>query len=181
MADTSGSPTGSRMMTRLFEDRESAERAFNDLLSRGYDPNDINVLMTDEGRDKHFVEDRETELGNKALEGTGTGAAIGGAIGGTLAAIAAIGTSIALPGMGLLVAGPLAAALAGAGAGGATGGLIGALVGAGIPEERVKNYEAGIKEGGILFGINPRSAEDADYFRRVYAFDPHGTGWGENR
>ena len=81
-----------------------------------------------------------------------------------MAAIAAIGTTLALPGLGLLIAGPIAAGLAGAGAGGATGGLIGALIGAGMPEERVKEYEEGIKKGGIMMGVTPRNPEDADYF-----------------
>jgi hypothetical protein len=166
MADTTGSATGrSRTVTGMFRDRESAERAYGSLTSRGYDKDDVNLLMSDETRKKHFTDDgRETELGNKALEGAGTGAAIGGTLGATLAAIAAIGTSVALPGLGLIVAGPLAAALAGAGAGGATGGLIGALIGAGIPEERVKDYEEGIKNGGIVMGVNARSDEDAEYF-----------------
>ncbi|MCA1558445.1 MAG: hypothetical protein LC731_07900 [Acidobacteria bacterium] len=169
MAETTGATTGrGRMMTGLFRDRESAEKAYGSLTSRGYKEDDINVLMSDDTRKKHFVDQRETELGNKALEGAGTGAAIGGTVGATLAALAAIGTSIALPGLGLIVAGPLAAALAGAGAGGATGGLIGALVGAGIPEERVKDYEKGIKEGGIVMGVNPRSDEDADYFENEW-------------
>ncbi|HEV7859592.1 MAG TPA: hypothetical protein VGO91_13310 [Pyrinomonadaceae bacterium] len=152
------------MVTGLFRDRESAERAYGSVTSRGYKQDDVNLLMSDETRKKHFADGKETELGNKALEGAGTGAAIGGTIGATLAAIAAIGTTLALPGLGLLVAGPLAAALAGAGAGGATGGLIGALVGAGIPEERVKHYEEGIKNGGIMMGVTPRSDEDAEYF-----------------
>jgi hypothetical protein len=166
MADTTGSATGrSRMVTGMFRDRESAERAYGSLTGRGYDKDDVNLLMSDETRKKHFTDDgRETELGNKALEGAGTGAAIGGTVGATLAAIAAIGTSVALPGLGLIVAGPLAAALAGAGAGGATGGIIGALIGAGIPEERVKHYEQGLKEGGIVMGVNARSDEDAEYF-----------------
>ncbi len=59
------------------------------------------------------------------------------------------------------MAGPIAAALAGAGAGGATGGLIGALIGSGIPEERAKVYETGVKEGGIVMGVTPRNDEDA--------------------
>lgn len=166
MADTTGSRTAqSGMVTGLFRDRDSAERAYSSLHERGYGQDDVNLVMSDETRKKHFaVDGRETELGNKALEGAGTGAAIGGAVGATLAAIAAIGTSVALPGLGLLVAGPIAAGLAGAGAGGATGGLIGALVGAGIPEERVKNYEEGIKNGGIMMGVKPRTAEDAAYF-----------------
>lgn len=165
MAETTGATTGrSRTVTGLFRDRESAERAYGSLTSRGYSQDDVNLLMSDETRDKNFVGGRETELGNKALEGAGTGAAIGGTVGATLAAIAAIGTSIALPGLGLIVAGPIAAALAGAGAGGATGGIIGALVGSGIPEERVKDYEEGIKNGGIVMGVNARSDEDAEYF-----------------
>ena len=45
-----------------------------------------------------------------------------------MAAVAAAGTSLAIPGLGVVIAGPLAAALAGAGAGAATGGLLGAQV-----------------------------------------------------
>jgi hypothetical protein len=166
MAETTGSRKAqSSMVTGLFRDRESAERAYSSLTERGYGQDDVNLVMSDETRKKHFsVDDRETELGSKALKGAGTGAAVGGAVGATLAAIAAIGTTLALPGLGLLVAGPLAAALAGAGAGGATGGLIGALIGAGIPEERVKDYEEGIKNGGIMMGVTPRTPEDAAYF-----------------
>jgi hypothetical protein len=41
-------------------------------------------------------------------------------------------------------------------------------VGAGIPEERVKRYEAGIKQGGILMGVKPRSPEDAAYFEQEW-------------
>ncbi|MDB5860613.1 MAG: hypothetical protein JWQ76_4302, partial [Ramlibacter sp.] len=69
---------------------------------------------------------------------------------------------------GLVIAGPAAAALAGAGAGAAAGGLLGALVGWGIPEERVKHYEQGIKEGGILMGVKPRSEDDARYFSQEW-------------
>ena len=166
MANTSASRTAqSGMVTGLFPDRESAERAYGSMKERGYREDDLNLIMSDETRKRHFaVDDRETELGSKALEGAGTGAAIGGAVGATLAAIAAIGTTLALPGLGLLIAGPIAAGLAGACAGGATGGLIGALVGAGIPEERVKDYEEGIKRGGIMMGVTPRNSDDAAYF-----------------
>ncbi|MGB8509204.1 MAG: hypothetical protein WCD76_12525, partial [Pyrinomonadaceae bacterium] len=60
------------------------------------------------------------------------------------------------------------AGIAGAGAGGLTGGLIGALVGSGIPEDRAKEYESGIKEGGIVMGVNPRTDEDAEYFENEW-------------
>jgi hypothetical protein len=152
-------------MTGLFPDRNSAERAYRSLHDRGYGKDDVNLLMSDDTRKKYFA-DTETEIGTKAWEDAGKGAAIGGAVGGTLAALAAVGTTLALPGLGLLIAGPIAAGLAGAGAGGVTGGLIGALVGHGIPEERAKLYEKGIRDGGIVMGVTPRNAEDADYLEK---------------
>lgn len=156
-----------RVMTGLFRDRESAEGAYRSLTNRGYGKDDVNLLMSDDTRKKYFTKG-ETELGTKAWEDAGKGAAIGGAVGATLAALAAIGTTLALPGLGLLIAGPIAAAFAGAGAGALTGGLIGALVGYGIPEEHAKVYEKGIKEGGIVMGVKPRTTEDADYLEKEW-------------
>jgi len=150
-------------LTGMFPDRDSAERAYQGVVDRGYKQDDINLVMSDETRTKQFGSDdgRSTELGTKAAEGAGVGAGIGGTVGAIAAAVAAVGTSIIVPGLGLVVAGPIAAALAGAGAGGAAGGLIGALIGWNIPEERVKEYESGLREGGILMGMRPRNDEDA--------------------
>jgi len=155
------------LATRFFRDRSSAEREYDTLVARGYSANDINVIMTDEARRRHFDVGAPTELGNKALEGAGVGGGIGAVAGGALAAVTAAAT-VAVPGLGLLVAGPIAAALAGAGAGAVAGGAIGALVGAGIPEERVKQYETGLKEGGIVMGVKPRTPEDRAYFDREW-------------
>ena len=158
-----------KMITGMFNDRESAENAYRALESRGYTKDDVNILMSDETRKKHFSKDGpKTDLGNKAMEGAGKGSAIGGTLGAIVGAVAAIGTSVLIPGLGLIVAGPLAAGLAGAGAGGLTGGLVGALIGSGIPEDRAKRYEEGIKKGGIVMGIRPRNDEDADYFERQW-------------
>jgi len=152
-------------MTGMFRDRNSAEKAYQSMSSRGYGKDDVNLLMSDETRKTHFGDDTaHTDLGDKAMEGAGVGSAIGGTAGAIIGAIAAIGTSVALPGLGLIIAGPLAAALAGAGAGGLTGGLVGALVGSGIPEEHAAEYEKGIKDGGIVMGVKPRNADDAKYF-----------------
>lgn len=156
------------MVTALFTDREAAERAYEALTARGYDANDANIVMSDDTRKRQFAAGATTELGNKAAKGAGVGGAIGGTVGAIAAALAAVGSNLVIPGLGLVVAGPLAAALAGAGAGAATGGIVGALVGAGIPEERVKRYQQGINEGGILLGVRPRSEEDADYLVREW-------------
>lgn len=157
------------IVTGMFRDDESADRAYRSLRDRGYTDDDINVLMSDDTRKRYYDrEDVEIEEGSKALEGAGAGAATGGTIGGILGAIAAVGTSVVIPGLGLAVAGPLAGALAGAGAGGAAGSVVGALIGAGIPEERAKSYEEGIDEGGIVVGAHPRTDEDREYFAREW-------------
>ena len=75
---------------------------------------------------------------------------------------------VVLPGLGLVLAGPLAVALAAAGATGLTLGLIGALSDWGIPEERAKQYETGIHDGGILVGVTARSDEDARHFKQQW-------------
>jgi len=153
------------ILTGMFRDRESTEHAYNTLQERGYTKDDINLIMSDETRKKHFSGDvKETEIGTKAAEGAGKGSAIGSTVGAIVGVIAAIGTSLVIPGLGIVIAGPIAAGLAGAGAGGITGGVIGALVGSGIPEERAKLYESGIKSGNIVMGIHPRNSEDAKYF-----------------
>ena len=139
------------------------------MADRGYSKDDINVVMSDDTKKHHFTAaGTETELGNKAAEGAGVGGAIGGTLGAIAAAIAAVGTTIALPGLGLVIAGPLAAAIAGAGAGAATGGVVGALVGWNMPEERVKRYDEGIRKGGILMGVRPRNDEDAAHLESAW-------------
>jgi hypothetical protein len=168
MADTTSTrEKRARIVTGMFRDRDSAENAYNSLTSRGYTKDDVNLMMSDDTRKKHFSDkDDDTDLGNKALEGAGVGSGIGMGLGALITAILAAGAPITIP--GLLIAGPLAGALVGAGAGGVTGGIIGALVGAGIPEERAKVYDKGIKEGGIVMGVTPRSDEDAAYIEQEW-------------
>jgi hypothetical protein len=151
------------ILTGLFTDRDSTEGAYQSLRDRGYTDSEINVMMSDQTRDKYYS-DGETELGSKAAEGAGVGGTIGGVLGAIVGGVAAIGTNVLLPGMGLVVAGPIVAGLFGAGAGGAAGTLAGALIGWGIPEDRAKVYETGIKNGGTVLGVTPRSAEDSAYF-----------------
>ena len=103
------------MLTGLFNDKESSESAYQSLRARGYSDEEINVVMSDKTRDKNFANDPDSELGTKAAEGTGIGSAIGGTLGAIIGGVAAIGTNLVLPGLGLVVWGPVAAALAGAG------------------------------------------------------------------
>lgn len=158
----------STMVTGLFRNRESAERAYGSLTGRGYGRDDVNLLMSKDTRDRHFPKNdpTTTELGTKAAEGAAIGAVTGGGLGALLAGLAAAG--IAVPGLPIIAMGSLAAALVGGGTGGAIGALLGGLIGWGIPEDRAKLYDAGVREGGILMGVTPRSREDAEYFEREW-------------
>jgi hypothetical protein len=154
------------LVTGLFKTRVAAEAAVDAIVKRGYTRDDISVLMSDATKNKEFAVQTRTH----AADGAGIGGAVGGALGAagaTLAAIAAGVSAIAIPGLGLFIAGPIVAALAGAGAGGATGGIIGALIGAGIPEHRAKVYDTGLREGGILLGVEAQSDEDADKLEKL--------------
>src|SRR5688500_1244629 len=149
------------LVTGLFKSKVAAEAAVDAVMKRGFTRDDISVLMSDATRSKEFA----IQTRSHAADGLGIGSAVGGTIGAVLAAIAAVGTTLFLPGINLVIAGPIAAALAGAGAGGAAGGLIGALAGAGIPANRAKVYEAGIKGGGILIGVEASSDEKEEIDR----------------
>jgi hypothetical protein len=148
----------SHLVTGLFKNRIAAEAAVDAILKRGYTRDDISVMMSDATHSKEFALQARTH----AADGAGIGGALGGVVGAVLAAIVAVGSTIFLPGLNFVIAGPIAAALAGAGAGAATGGVIGALIGAGIPEYRAKVYESGLRSGGILIGVEAKSDEDVD-------------------
>jgi hypothetical protein len=159
--------TRSNFLTASFKDVESAERAYSRLRDRGYSDDEITVVMSEDSMKRYFGDNpkkSDSKIGNKAAEGAGAGAGIGGAVGAAAGIIVALGTSVVVPGLGVVVAGPLAAGLAGAGAGGITGGIIGALIGAGIPEERADKYERGIKEGEIVLAVQAKNEDDARYF-----------------
>jgi hypothetical protein len=157
------SATKQKMMTAVFRDRLMADSAYEWLSRHGYGNDEINLLMSETTKIKHFADPDESPISAKShvAEGAAAGGAIGTAVGAVAAAIAAVGTSLLIPGLGLVIAGPLAAALAGGGAGAVAGGAIGGLVGLGIPESNASAYEEALRKGGIVIGVVPHSSEEA--------------------
>lgn len=157
------SNTKRRMVTALFQDGESAERAYLACVDSGYEIGEVNVLMSEDTRQTLFADDSEitTMLAEKKSEGGELGGPKGGDTGIAVTVLAAVGAALVFSPLGLFAAGPIAAALAGAGAAGVAAGLIGALADWGIPEERVRQYETAVKNGGILMMVEARSDEDA--------------------
>lgn len=172
MTATQHEATQTELLTGTFHDRESAERAYDLLVNRGYTKDEINVIMSDDTRKRHFSQSTITsEMGNKAAAGGLTGATVGGTVGAVAGVLAVAGT-LAIPGLGIVLAGPLAAGLAGLGAGAVAGGLLGSLIGLGIPEERAKIYKTEIENGGIVLGVKPRSLDDSEYFEKEWGVYP---------
>jgi len=168
-------PGQGRLITGLFADHEEAEKAYTRLLEKGYSKEEISLVMSDDTKQKYFPADTVLqdpsiavkESGTKVLEDAAKGTVIGSTIGAIIAAVAAIGTSVVIPGFGIILAGPLAAGLAGAGAGGIAGSVVGALEGAGIPENRAE-LEKKLGKGFIIIGFHPHSEEDAHHFEQAW-------------
>jgi len=168
---TGGLDTGRiPLLTVMFPDKESAESAYNFLLEKGHAKEDINLAMSHDTRERYYSakEVPTTDSTNIVLKDAAIGGVVGASIVGIIAAVVAVGTTIMIPGMGFIIAGPIAAALTGAGAGGITGSVVGALVGAGIPESHAVLYKEGIEKGHIMMSFHPRTDEDMVMFGRQW-------------
>jgi hypothetical protein len=155
---------------------EQAVLIVNRLKEAGFSNDDVSVLLPDRAGSRDFAHEQHT----KAPEGAAAGAVAGGVMAGVLGWMVGIG-SLAIPGVGpLIAAGPIMAALGGVAAGGAVGGFAGALVGFGIPEYEAKQYEGKVKGGNILISVHTEDGKEREaareIFERSHASDISHTG-----
>ncbi len=129
----------------IFDSETAANRAVSQLLDAGFKKEDISLIVSDRARHAIFSAPTDDES-TRATKGGAAGALFGGAIGVLVAGLTTVGV-LAVPGSGLLFAGPIISVLAGAGAGAAVGGLSGALISAGFAVDEAKQYEEEIKRG----------------------------------
>src|SRR5262245_58655490 len=93
-----------QMVTAAFRNQVDAERAFDALRALGYLDSEIDVLMSDKTRRSWYAQPgQKHEAGSMMAEGMAAGGAVGTAVGAALGAVAAIGTTLALPGLGVIV------------------------------------------------------------------------------
>lgn len=131
----------SKTVIAAFERRDSAERAINDLRSKGFDQK-VSMLAKD---DRSNADTAGRGRNDTVTNGVSTGGIIGG-----IAGLAAGAGALAIPGIGpLLALGPISGLLSGA----ATGGIVGGLADYGIPAERGRYYEDKIKQGNTLVTV----------------------------
>jgi hypothetical protein len=137
-----------KLVIGLVQTRDEAEVAAERIIHCGYTRQDISLLMTDATRRRCFLPQEDTKPGRSAFGN-------------------AVAMSVAVPGLGLVVAGPIAAVVASAVVGGGIEGLRGILIGAGIPRLWAESYEAAVQRGAILVGIYARSTRDMELLHLV--------------
>ncbi len=165
-----------RTIAHVFQTYAEATRVVQALESAGIPHSDISIVsgdksVTSTGYDSMGTSGTSTggtstgltsgDPEQGAATGGGTGATIGTVLGGGAGLLAGIG-SLAIPGIGPLVAaGWLVAALTGAGVGAAAGGLLGSLTGAGVSEADAQTYQEGVNSGGTLVTVRADDAQAA--------------------
>src|SRR3984893_18469101 len=148
----------------IAKSEEQATRIVNALKEAGFSNDDVSVLLPDRAGSRDFAHEHHT----KAPEGAATGAVAGGVMAGVLGWLVGIGT-IAIPGVGpLIAAGPIMAALSGGAAGATVGGLTGALVGMGIPEIEAKRYDGKVRGGNILIAVHTGNSDMQKRAERIF-------------
>lgn len=132
----------------VFADRSHAEYAVEELKRHGFRDEQIGFLVPDAATE---IEPPPPLPGTKAEEGAATGAVAGAAVGGLVGAALA---TVAIPGVGIVIAGGLmAGALGGAVTGLAGGGIVGALVGLSIPEDDARHFARAFHSGRTLVTV----------------------------
>ncbi len=155
----------------VFEDRQQADRAIDELRRVGFRDDQIGVAMRyDEG--EFDVEDSADSTDESRA---GTGALTGALAGLGFGALAGLGVlSGVIPIVGpAIAAGTLGIILSNAAAGAGIGGLVGVLAGAGIPEDEAHYYQGEFEAGRTIVTVQAdgRADEARTILSQYQAYD----------
>ena len=129
----------------VFDDINAAKQAVHGLLNAGFTAEQINVVCSDESKERHFQEfDHQDPAGTH----TPTATIVGGTIGAALGGFAVVASAAATGSLTLWAAGPITAW-----AGGVAGGLVGAMMTRGVEKEIANFYQQAVVSGRILVAV----------------------------
>jgi len=148
----------------LFANSQAVEQAINDLKGANFPVEKISVIAKDIEKTEHLKEVQTRDrLGNQDVDTTG---AIGDTLSATSWGTLLIGlSSLALPGLGTVLAAgsvgvALVASIGGVAVGAvATQNLVNALANLGIPEERARVYSDRLQQSNYLLIVDGSEAE----------------------
>jgi len=162
--------TNRNVVVGVFQDRQQAQHAVQELRRVGFPEADIGVAARDTGTSATGTAST-SDQGSAA----GTGAAVGAVAGAGTGALWALGIAAGmLPAIGPIIAGGILASVLASAAGGAiAGGIAGALIGLGVPEDEANYYDEEFKAGRTIVTVkaNGRYDEATNLLRRLGAYD----------
>ena len=160
----------------VFDDRQQADRAIDELRRAGFRDDQIGVAMRYDSGNSGIVNAADAgETTSVEDSHAGTGAVTGVVAGLGLGALAGLGVlSGVIPVIGPAIAGgTLGVILSNAAAGAGVGGLVGALAGAGVPEDEAHYYQGEFESGRTIVTVQAdgRADEAMAVMRRYGAYD----------
>jgi hypothetical protein len=144
----------------VFSNHYDAEIAVQEIKKMGLGSHELSIIV----RDDKKAHELGAATGERTAQGAGAGAGTGAIAGGAAGLLLGL-ASLAIPGIGpVLAAGPIATALGAAGIGAATGavtgGLVGALTGAGVSRAEAEKYEEAVRKGDVLVAVGTHDEND---------------------
>lgn len=141
------------VITRVYEDFTTAERARASLDTLGRGDVEISILGNERMREHYGQAEPVRDDASGTATGAGTGAGIGAVAGAGAGLLAGLGM-IAIPGIGPLVAaGWLAATAVGAAGGAVVGGAVGALADIGISDSDAPIFHEAMRRGNVALTV----------------------------
>jgi hypothetical protein len=152
-------------VTAVFRDVADAAAAYCWLRGR-FEETKVGLLLSEKGKEafRSAVLCSLPATDRASTPGAEASGAAGVAVGAGVLALA----GLALSGVGLVAAGPLAAALAGGTVGAMVGGLVGGLVGYGFSETSAKAYAGVLENGGIAVGVLTHDQQQVELVRQQF-------------
>ena len=143
-------------VTGVFADKGDAENAYHFLMTLGYTPSEVTLIMSDETGQKM---NRQSD--QRLLGGSRTRFTIQKELNGISEAINSYGKFVAIPGASLMVAGDLA------------GSGLHALANSVMSDKYATYYKTLIKEGEIVIDFAPHSVKEKNMITGLWE-DFHG-------
>lgn len=134
------------MRAGVFTSVPKVDRVIDRLLQAGFDPEEINVICSEQTVQDHF---RQFVHQQPAGTHTPAAAAAGSVIGAAIGGVVAIAGMVTTGGVGVLASAGIAAW-----SGGVVGGLIGAMMTRGVEKELANFYDQAVTQGKILVAVD---------------------------
>lgn len=147
-------------LTAVFGDVWEAEKAYGNVLKRGYSKDDVDIFVAVDSENRQHEEPVDTEANKMKIE-RGKYLSLSSAIGALLGIITGLGLAV-----GFIIAGYFIGQIAGAITASVISVIIGTILGTTSSVTTDEDYKPEKKKNGIAIRINPRNNDDVNYFKK---------------